>query len=51
MKGYGRPHLFKASSFKLTICLINGWAGGQGHNRCSYNLGPQDILDSIQLFH
>jgi len=44
------PHLFRAIILKLAICLINGWVGDKVTSRCSHNLGPWDILDSIQLF-
>lgn len=45
------PRLFRANHFKLTIYLVNARAGGKATNKCSHNLGPRDILDSIQLFH
>jgi hypothetical protein len=44
------PRLFRAINLKLAICLINGWVGDEVTSRCSHNLGPWDILDSIQLF-
>jgi hypothetical protein len=44
------PCPLRAIGLKLAICLVNGWVGDKATNRCSHNLGPPYILDSIQLF-
>jgi hypothetical protein len=49
-KAMAVPLLFSAINLKLAICLINGWVGDKVFSKCSHNLDPRDILDSIQLF-
>ncbi len=50
MKAMAVPLLFRAINLKLAICLINSWVGDKVTSRCSHNLGPGNIFDSIQLF-